>query len=242
MPHCKSPHVHDLYDYKQYHPTPSCYLDGRYFNEVFCKYPGLIKEPLCIYLGRAGFDATMPPTKINKSHKGLLRVIIKTDHARHSTLAILDHSNKRAYWFEPFSSSFDLIIQSIIEKYIGYHVIRVPHQASNLTNPNCGGESGFCNAYVIKYAYDYLNDQPIDLTMIKSFASRIEEEYLLVRGEPDITFGWLDNPTNRNALIGGLAGAGIGGLAFGGLGGALLGGGVGALGGYALTGPDRLFR
>ncbi len=230
----------DFSDYKQYKPTQNCYLDGRYFNKVFCKYPGLISEPLCIYLGSGGFDATMPHTKINTNYDGLLRIIIETDEAKHATVAILDHAKKNAYWFEPFSSSFDILIQSIIEKYIGYQVIRVPQQAPNVTNPNCDA-SGFCTAYIIKYAYDYLNDQPVDFSMIKSFASRVEQEYVLVGGEPDITFGWLDNPRTRNALIGGLGGLAVGSLLGGGFGGALLGAGIGGLGGYALSGPGGLF-
>ena len=232
--------IPDLSDYKQYKPTQNCYLDGRYFNKVFCKYPGLIKEPLCIYLGANGFDATMPHSKIDTNYDGLLRVVIETDNAKHSTLAILDHAKKNAYWFEPFSSPFDIVIQSIIEKYIGYQVIRVPHQAPNVTNKNCDA-SGFCTAYVIKYAYDYLNDQPTDLTMIKSFASRVEQEYVLVGGEPDVTFGWLDDPRNRNLLIGAGLGALGGGLLFGGTGGLLGGAALGGLGGFALSGPGGPF-
>lgn len=223
----------DLYDYKQCHPTQSCYLDGRYFNKVFCKYPGLIKEPLCIYLGSGGFDATMPHIKINTNYQGLLRVVIETDVAKHSTLVILDHAKRNAYWFEPFSSPFDIMIQSIIEKYVGYQVIRVPHRAANVTSQGCD-ISGFCNAYVIKYAYDYLNKRTIDLTMIKSFASRIEEEYVLAEGEPDITYGWLDDPRNKALLIGAGLGAGTGLLLGGGAAGLLGGAALGGIGGYTL--------
>ena len=38
----------NLDNYLNLKDTSSCYLDGRYFNKVFERYPGLISEPLNI--------------------------------------------------------------------------------------------------------------------------------------------------------------------------------------------------
>jgi len=43
-------HTDNLDNYKLYPNTESCYLDGRYFNKVFARYPGLIREPLNIII------------------------------------------------------------------------------------------------------------------------------------------------------------------------------------------------
>ena len=40
----------DMYDYKKYPAIKNCYLDGRYFNKVLGNYPGLITNPLKIFL------------------------------------------------------------------------------------------------------------------------------------------------------------------------------------------------
>ena len=230
----------NLGDYKKLQPTKSCYLDGRYFNKVFANYPGLISEPLVINLKKDGYSAEMPAIEFNTDQSSLLRVIIEAPGARHSTLLILNHRTGQGYWFQPFPSVFDEAIRKILAKYIGYQIIKTPHQAPDVKSDHCP-MSGFCNAYIIKYAYDYINDLPSDMDDIKSFASRVESEYPKLIGKPDIAYGFLDNPQTRNSLIGGLGGAAIGGLVGGGSG-LLIGGLVGGIGGYALSGNNGIFR
>ena len=240
-------------DYKQYKPTESCYLDGRYFNKVFANYPGLIREPLVIKIGNNGINAFMKPTHFDTNYDGVLRVTVEVEGsqvssgcgkktlpcARHDMLVLLNCATMTGYLFTSYPSHLDNLIVNVIAKYLGYKIYKVPQKAPLVKNKNCD-LSGFCTAYAIKYAYDYLNDQPFDLTRIRSFASRVEGEYPVLRGEADKSYGWLDNPQNRNAVIGGLGGAALGGLV-GGPTGLLLGAGIGGLGGYALSGPGGPF-
>lgn len=234
-------------DYKKYEPTKSCYLDGKYFNKVFSKHPGLIKTPLVIDLDATSHQVGMPLALYDLNQESLLRIVIQTPKSRHDTAAVLNHKNKTAYWFEPFPNEASKPLSNLIAQYLGYNVMQVPHSAPNVTNAKCD-ESGFCTAYTIKYLHDYIHNQPVDLTKIKSFASRVQREYPTLTGAPDVSFGPFDflssgSPNQgRNALIGGLGGAAVGGLLGGGVGGALLGGGIGALGGALLTGPGRPFQ
>lgn len=226
----------DLTGYKKYPETKNCYLDGKYFNTIFQDYPGLIEEPLVLSFQDKGFEMGMRQCNVNTECEGLLRTVIETPSARHSTLCILDYQNNMAYWFNPFISEYDDMFQRLISKYLDTQVIRVPEVAPNVKSYGCD-MSGFCNAYVTKYAYDYLSGHKPDLSRIKSFAGMLETEFPLqiAEGEEDITFGLFDDPRTRGALIGGLGGAAIGGLLGGGTG-ALVGAGVGGLGGYALSG------
>lgn len=229
----------NLDNYTSYSPTKNCYLDGRYFNKVFENYPGLVKNPLVIRLDQNGYSAHMHACHVPTDCNSLIRVVIETPETCHSSLLILDHETGIGYWFEAFTSPYDEFIHAILGKYTGYKIYHLDDRAPNVRTPKCDA-SGFCTAYTIKYAYDYLNDQPSDLKNIRSFAARVEDEYPALRGDPDIAYGWLDNPRTRNAIIGALGG-GLGGSLLGGGTGALIGAGLGGLGGYALSGPGGLF-
>jgi len=237
--------VADLSNYKSFAPTNSCYLDGRYFNKVFNSYPGLIRNPLRIHIAKSGKEvmvgADMENTQINnRNYLGLLRVIIETPHSRHSNLLIINYQEKKIMWFEPYEHGFISEVKKTIKRYLGIYfdfkvqrVTQVIVKGEEVT-PGCE-RSGFCMAYVIKYAYDTVLNQPFDGSEIRRFASCIESKLgPLTEGNADEEYGWLDEPQNRNLVIGGLGGAAIGGLV-GGPTGFLVGGAVGALGGYALT-------
>src|SRR5579883_2004270 len=112
--------MEDLNDYENYPPSKSCYLDGRYFNLVLGKYPGLLPNPLEIKIKDAtkidekieSIKAYMGINKFNKKYPGLLRLrIIFSNAGRkslHSNLLIIDFKNNTIYRFEPLRNSIQL--------------------------------------------------------------------------------------------------------------------------------------
>lgn len=240
----------NLDNYKSYPNTKSCYLDGRYFNKVFSNYPGLIKEPLNIVIKqdkitkKLKYQDYMKHIFINNNYPGLLRVIIDTPLGRHSSFVIIDYKGGNIFRFDPYGrqSPYFNQVNNIIEKYLDLYLDFDMYIIENIRydqkNPTCvanGIEGGFCVAYVIKYAYDYLNNRNYDPSDILKFASAIEHKYGPLSDEDkDIEYGLFgnNNPNQgRNAMIGGIGGAVTGGLLTGSPGGMLLGGiGGGLLG------------
>jgi hypothetical protein len=241
----------NLHNYKYYPKTSSCYLDGRYFNKVFSKYPGLISKPLHITIlhnnGRNEYTNQMKQSMINTQYPGLLRVIINTPGHRHSNLLILDYSDHKAYRYDPHgtSSPYYQEINQIIKKYLNiyfsFDVVDVDVPVNDIGNPICtsnGTKNGFCVAYVIKFAHDWLNQIQYKADDILRFAGAVEYLYgKLPEDKPDVEYGLFGSPNDgrlnpQGALIGGLGGAAIVGLLtgsgtemlIGGLGGGLLGG------------------
>ena len=241
----------NLDNYKSYPPTKSCYLDGRYFNKVFDKYPGLIREPLNITImrdqetGQIRYTDQMKQTLINNQYPGLLRVVINTPESRHSNLVIIDYQGAKLYRYEPNGTSspyyneINRIIEQYMVMYIDFDMYNIDAPAMNQKNPACiekGIKNGFCVAYVIKYGYDYLNGRQYDPSDILRFSSIIEHVYgPLPHENVDIEYGFLTGGSGfsgRNVLIGALGGAAIGGLITGSATGALIGGlGGGLIGG-----------
>jgi hypothetical protein len=238
----------NLDQYKSYPPTTSCYLDGRYFNKVFARYPGLITSPLNVYVvrdrmsGDLSYRTHMNEAHINNAYPGLLRVIINTPEGRHSSLLIIDYRNAKIFRFDPYgrnSPYFDQV-NAVIEKYLdtflNFQLYIIDDMVPQVYNPRCD-VSGYCLAFVIKYAYDYLNRRPFDGSEIMRFSNLVEQMYgpLPVEGK-DVEYGLFgnDNPNQgRNMVIGSVGGLALGGL-LAGPGGALLGLGTGALIGSAL--------
>nr|QBK89794.1 MAG: hypothetical protein LCPAC101_00770 [Pithovirus LCPAC101] len=229
-------------------------LDGRYFNKVLTQedYPGLITEPLVLsvnYINKdveADMDA---PIQIDNDilYPSILRIIIELRDgeeiiSRHSNLLIINKKNKTVLRFDPmehhYQNMINEYIKSIFPSYTFNMDPRHPQQKDSIDH--------YCVAYVIKYAYFYINNSPINFDIhnnsevicsdndIEHFAHAITYLYgsldTSVDGPPDIEHGNMD-PTATGILIGGLGGAAIGGIA-GGAGGALVGG----LGGAALGG------
>jgi hypothetical protein len=249
-------YTENLDGYEILENTKSCYLDGRYFQKVFVRYPGLLSNPLNIVIRENNlrnpnriasserYYIHMKESNINTSVPGLLRLVITTPTSRHSNLLILDYTNQRVYRFEPLgvNAPYYEKVNDLIEDYLGaffnfkLEVIDVEFdEIMDEKNPNCK-KSGFCVAYIILYAYDFLNARSeFDPSNIRKFASMVENTYgSLPSDGAEIEYGlFTGNQTNtgQNMLIGGLGGAAIGGLA-GGAGGALIGG----LGGAALGG------
>ncbi len=241
----------DLSNYKTYPNTKSCYLDGRYFNKVLERYPGLISEPLVITIrknkntGNLKHTSVMKSTPINNKYPGLLRVVIDTPSSRHSNLVIIDYKNAKIFRFEPKGTSspyfvqINNIIENYLDSYIDFDMYVLNTESYDQKNPSCD-ISGFCVAYVTKYAYDYVNNKKFDPAEILKFVSIIEDTYFLIDENKDIEYGLFggnnDNKNQgRNTLIGGMGGAVIGsaltggsagGLIMGGLAGGILGGSI----------------
>lgn len=236
-------HTDNLDNYKSYQPTKSCYLDGRYFNMVFRKYPGLIKEPLNIIFYQEGdgikHTEYMKDTPIDNRYPGILRVIINTPTNRHSNLVIINYQEGKIYRFEPLGSKapFFKEVNKIIERYLSmymdFELFILEDQVYDEKNPLCeNDDGGFCVAYVIKYAYDYLNGRLFDPSDILRFAANIQDYYgPLPEVGKDIEYGMFGGK-GRNVIIGSLGGALVGGALTGRGGGALVGGlGGGLIGG-----------
>jgi len=237
----------DLDHYKTYPPTNSCYLDGRYFNRVFSKYPGLISEPLNIVITKhkdteeLHYRNYMRESPIDNQYPGLLRVIINTPETRHSNLLLLDYIGAKVYRFDPYGKSspyyteINKIIENYLDQYIDFDLIDIDYPVSDIKNPVCvanGIQGGFCVGYVIKFGYDYLNGRQFDPSDILRFVRAAETIYgPLPEIGKDIEYGFLDGK-GRNVLIGALGGALLGGVITRSPGGALVGGlGGGLLGG-----------
>lgn len=235
----------DFSDYQSFEKISSCYLDGRYFNLVFNDYPGLIENPLQINLqmdqNALKTGVFLEKTKINLNYVGLLKIVITTDNARHCNLALIEYSKKKIIWFFPAVHRHQMIISKLLTEYFAlffpdYLIYPVDFDLTPEQNEDCP-ISGFCVAYCIKYAYDYLLNQPINLTEIRRFAKMVEDSFdPLDPNTPDVEYGPFDEMSKNQftgVLIGGVGGAAIGGLAAGPAG-ALVGAGLGGVAGYAI--------
>jgi len=235
----------NLDDYRMYEPTLSCYLDGRYFNKVFANYPGLIRSPLNIHVfrdrrsGELTHRSYMNESHVDNRYPGLLRVVINTPNGRHSSLLIIDYRNKRVLRFDPhgdrypYSHEVNLLIEDYLAPFLDFTMYHIHNDIIEEKNPNCD-VSGFCVAYVIKFAYDYLNGRTYDPYEIRRFANIVEQTYGPLSAEgKDVEYGLFgnDNPDQgRNVAIGAIGGgliggalAGPAGLLAGGIGGGLIG-------------------
>jgi len=181
----------------------------------------------------------MNEAHINNTYPGLLRVIINTPEGRHSSLLIIDYKNAKIFRFDPYgrnSPYFDQV-NAVIEKYLdtflNFQLYIIDDMVPQVYNPRCD-VSGYCLAFVIKYAYDYLNRRPFDGSEIMKFSNLVEQMYgpLPVEGK-DVEYGLFgnDNPDQgRNVAVGVIGGSALGlalggptGLLVGGIGGGLIG-------------------
>lgn len=251
-------YTENLDNFDLYEETPKCYLDGRYFNKVLGNYPGLIHVPLNINIfegeredGRGNIvkvyenHTSMKEVNVNTEYPGLLRVVISAPGTRHSNLVLIDYDRRKIYRWEPLGrrGPFFDYVNRILKEYFSIffgtaeiEIIDLDMGIMDQKNPRCT-TSGFCNAYIIYYAYCFLNGKSIDTDVnIRKFATLIHKMYGSLPDEgAEVEWGLFGNPNPdqpRNMAIGGLAGLGIGGLV-GGVPGAALGGvtglGIGAL-------------
>jgi hypothetical protein len=230
------------------------YLDGRYFNKVLSDRKEVVKKQLVIKFNDDKILDNFNELDIDyEDDYSIIRLIIEVDSrthnhkghkvitgSRHCNLLVIDHKDKVIIRFEPLddflSDEDEEDLQRILEdKFPEYEYVvdeNHPQQRSF--------KDFLCNAYVLKYAYDYVSGNPIEFEYgenteddIKKFAKAVEFEYGVLPDdeEPDAEFGYYDG---SGILLGGLGGALIGGAVGGGTG-ALVGGLGGALLGGALT-------
>ena len=175
----------------------------------------------------------------------LLRVIIKLINndgsilSRHSNLLIIDNNprDRTISRFEPLDNN---VYDDYINAYLGneFKSMMPNHRYLELNyHPQPVRNLGLCIAYVLKFAYYYLINQPIvfegedDILRFSMYVEQLYKNNLdRLKTRPDIEYG---NRAIGGALFGGLAGGLIGG-AVGGPVGAAAGFGLGALGGAAI--------
>jgi len=236
--------------YSHFPETDSCYLDGRYFNIVLGRmYEGVVRKPLKVKITR-GLDGSFEYASVSMKHSviredtpNIIRVIIEATKIRHSALLIVNIKERNVWFWNPKSyhgeSELDKLIVDRIRNYISHSLGRinfivVDHPVPVVNSPQGCSVSGYCNAFVIKYASDWIEGKKIDLSHIRRYTYMIESHYKnYLTGEPDVEYDAL-----KGALIGGGIGLGVGVLAgaVGGPGGMLLGGTIGGLTGAAIGG------
>jgi len=211
--------------------SDSCYLPGNYFYKVFARYPGLLANPMEIKIRKNKTGERtyvhMRETNIDKRYPGLLRVTIETPKTKHSNLLILDYDSGIVYRFEPlgkeapYFSEVNSLIEIYLSAFFNFDLEVVDSNFDEILdekNPKCK-KSGFCVAYIILYAYCFLNQKPFLPDDIRKFARKIEETYgTIPEYDHEVEYGFLgnDNPNQgRNMVLGATAGGLIGGLTLG---------------------------
>lgn len=208
--------------------TNSCSLDGAYFSRIFADYPGLLKNPLNIRIraGRNGVRryAHMEQNQINRDYPGLLRVNIQANNFRHSNLLILDYENGIAHRFEPLGKNAPYFqeVTDAIDDYLNaffdfdLEVIDADFSKDlkcemNERNEKCDN-SGFCVAYIILYAYCYLNSRDFSSCPdIRKFAAKIEQTYgKIPTNEQEVFYGRTDDNRTQKMIGGSALGLGAG--------------------------------
>ena len=190
----------NLDGWKNFEETDSCYLDGRYFNKVFSEYPGLLKNPIEISISERRIDnigkdfkfsANMKDNYVDTSFPGLLRTVITTDQSgsRHSNLVILDYQNRIAYRFEPlgkqalYFEKINQIIENFLSEFLDFQLEVIDIELDEILddqNQDClekDERTGFCTAYIILYAYSFINQEEFEPSDIRRFAKMIEVKY-----------------------------------------------------------------
>lgn len=215
-----------LDDYKTYPPTEKCYLDGRYFNLIFQNYSGLMENPLIIkldyeYDDNDNFtyesDILLQDYELISNQINIMRIIIESNKQRHSGVLILDIGDDdeiyNAIYFDSSNYDYKNIITDLISNALNLDSLEIIQSNLDLEKNKKCKKSGFCVAYAIKYAYDYILDRDFDPTEIRKFASRVEDEDKyngLNNEEPDIEYD-LGNAV-AGGITAGLVGGAVGGL------------------------------
>ncbi|SNW62684.1 Hypothetical protein ORPV_780 [Orpheovirus IHUMI-LCC2] len=217
-------------NYKDLPESKSCYLDGRYFNEVLKWYDGLISEPILLNIEideddtEINLHANIQDPKNNTILLGriIINTLIMDAQHRHSNLILIDKENKEIWLLEP-NEYKDIVnddIRKIIREQIGnllpsFSLNVISNSISEEDNlPSQCMQGGYCNAYIIKYALDYLSEKEYDPSDIKKFVAWVENNYDLPPGEPDVEFQGYYYADNSGAdfALGALTGVALGGL------------------------------
>lgn len=234
--------------YMQYPESNECYLDGRYFNEVFRGYPGLCTEPLHVNISSHPIckdkmqncvDAYMRECQVEDINSTLLiRVVTDMDNVvHHSSLLMIEppvagirrgilFNSSEVSCVDPKQTQYTQYLAQVVYQAMAIKIPNLDLYPYNLqTNklPTRCRMSGWCNAFIIMYAVSSLTGRCYDPANVKRYASMIECCYpLCPHSQPEVQYG---GDSLEGAVLGGLAG-----LAIAGPEGAVLG----LLGGYAV--------
>lgn len=241
-----------IFDYKK--NAPPLFLDGRFFNLVLGKSDEVSTKPIIVKLKASGTTTNLESIYVDITRPIVIfRVIVElyeqvtirgvlkdTIYTRHSNLLIIDNVNRTITRFEPLQANdYTGNINSALIEHFKYQLPQHTYGEYDI-HPQKLGNVGLCVAYVIKFAYFYIINQPIifdDESDIIRFSLYINKLYSKqLRGQPDIEYGGM-NPVLGGAAVGGLTGGLVGGLVAGPVG-AVVGLGVGALGGAAIAGAS----
>lgn len=233
--------------------APACYLDGRYFNMIFGKYPGLVTQPLKVKVNDLGaVDIDFNLGLIKAGTDPLIRVIIEAPNFRHSALLFIDNDKYQITYYDclaPINNRYFHIVSNAIKAILpGADSYAFAEKTSNINPttivPGCPNGAGMCAAYTVLKAMKILAKKGYDSSMfpnldlwsdvdIMIFADMVRSAFpVLSDVGVDIEFGF--TPV-QGAVLGGVTGLALGGLV-GGAGGALVGAGLGGLAGYGLAG------
>lgn len=217
----------------------SCYLEGEYYDSVLSSFgvPHHTK-PIILHLehNRNGdvssyefqVDGSEPTDQILPTY---VRLVIQSNLIRHSTLLIIIGND--VLWWNPrqhhpteFLQRLHAEIKTIIRDYISRSGLK--HlQDINLKVPSitkCGkGKSGFCTAYVLKYALCHFFGLDFDTGTITGFTREVENSY------PSPSYSDIEYDFSPGGMATGVLGGGLIGGALAGGPGLLAGATAGAL-------------
>lgn len=159
---------YNLANYKNW--VPREYLSGSYFNRVFEKEPGLIREPLILRVNGNSVGVHNADIRFRRDAGipvYLLRVIIEVVTSngkvgsRHSNVVIIDNQKNEIIRFEPLagvdsSAVNDTLVRVLKPLFKGYK-----YQESIAHPQRLDSSRGLCVAYSIYFAYFYLLGGPI---------------------------------------------------------------------------------
>lgn len=217
----------------------ACYLDGHYYKAVLDDLNIPNSElPILLQLSHDNdgnihnfsFDNNQRP--IQPGRNNYLRLVISSETVKHSTLLIINDDT--VTWWNPkrnhqtdFSKRLHAQIKTLVKEYILSSGTTRTVRELDIAVPHvnkCHGKSGYCTAYVLKYAI--CRELGVEFTPeIEGFIREVINRYPKPITD-DIEYDF----SPMGGLVGGLAGGLIGGAVAGtggALTGALLGGVVG---------------
>lgn len=222
----------------------SNYLEGGYFDSVLSAHQiPHSEQPIILSLDydidgnvlAYQFTVDKPIDYVNNSLPIYIRLVIQSKLIRHSTLMIVVGEdvlwwNPRQYHQTQFSQRLHSQIKTLVREYIKNngltHLEDIDHPVPSIHHVLKDQLSGYCTAYVLKYALAHFMGLSPDDGTITGFTREVENNYntpLTSDIEYDFSPSGATSGLVGGALVGGLIGGGPG-LVAGATAGALFGG------------------